>query len=535
MCLYVHTGGRGIQKDLKQAAEKIFSDYQVEFVDLQRRPLCKKVKRLSSNEKKKDKELSDLAEIIEENLNIFENRLNVTAVQPSYKITDYNETATPCVTVFMLGKGRLPLEEDDFSAIKKLSDCPFDVIEGYYLPSSSFQSSVSPLHGGVSIGVDKLPGSGTLGGFLIDDHGKVYLLSCKHVLHPEGVSEISNVILQPAMDDFKKKIEEGENEINEKCKEKKKMENKIEEMKGKLACVDDDEKNRRERSITNCSKLFKTLSEDQEERKRQLEYLKTREPREVGKYLHGLQKNERVNIDNTDKDIFVDAGIAELEENEKIQMELEKDNEEKGKGCPVYGFNHKNYTTANGEPLILPTGEIVSWTKFREERRNEEPRFIKCGRTTGITVNGQIETQNFYLRVGEPKTFQDYPLKAYCETCSPPPNESVERTSHKKQNCSKCSNEIEKGNTYSSIWARNCLTLRQPNEAFAKEGDSGAIVFDSQGRAWSVLFGIFDTQDDWISLTAPLDVTIQALEKKLGEKLHLWQVEKTDYFTKNTI
>ena len=523
MCLYVHTGGRGIQKDLKQAAEKKFSDYQVEFVDLQRRPLCKKVKRLSSNEKKKDKELSDLAEIIEENLNIFENRLNVTAVQPSYKITDYNETATPCVTVFMLGKGRLPLEEDNFSAIKKLSDCPFDVIEGYYLPSSSFQSSASPLHGGVSIGVDKLAGSGTLGGFLIDDHGKVYLLSCKHVLHPEGVSEVSDVIVQPANDDFEEKVRVLQKQIEEKDKE-------IKNMQEKLTFMDDDDEKKRGRQC-----FIKRRLEDSEELERQLNYLNTRKPREVGKYLHGLQRNERVNIDNTDKDIFVDSGIAELEKNEKIQMELEKENEEKGKGCPVYGFNHKNYTTANGEPLILPTGEIVSWTKFREERRNEEPRFIKCGRTTGITVNGQIETQNFYLRVGEPKTFQDYPFQAYCETCSHPPNESVERTSHKKQNCSKCSNEIEKGNTYSSIWARNCLTLRQPNEAFAKEGDSGAIVFDSQGRAWSVLFGIFDTQDDWISLTAPLDVTIQALEKKLGDKLHLWQVEKTDYFTKNTI
>ena len=512
MCLYVHTGGQGIQNDLKKHAEKIFSDYQVEFVDLQRQPLCKNVKRLSSNEKKNDKELSDLAELIEENLNIFENRLNVTAVQPSYKITDNEESATPCVTVFMLGKGRIPLGENDFSYREKLSNYPFDVIEGYYRPSSSFESSASPLHGGVGIGVKKLPGVGTLGGFLKDDDGKCYLLSCEHVLHPEGVFGISDVIVQPAEHDFKKKINEDENKIKDKRGEITKMETK-------LACMQDDGEQNRYKGF------IKTRSEDLEELERQLNYLKIRKPREVGKYLHGLQRNERP--DNTDKYIFVDACIAELEKNEIIQMELEKDVEE-GNSCPVYGFSYKNYTTGseNEEPLVPPTGEIVRWTEFCKESK-KELRFIKCGRSTGVTVNGQIETHNFFLNRKISQAVTDYPFKEYCENCSPPPdNNIVETSSLEKQKCDKCSNQIEKGNT-SVLWARNCLTLRQAPKSFAEEGDSGSIVFDNQGRAWSVLFGTFNTQDKLISLTAPLDVTIQALQKKLKKKLRLWQVFKT--------
>ena len=525
MCLYVHTGGQGIQNDLKQATEEIFSDYQVEFIDLQRRPLCK-VKRLSSNEKKKDKELSDLAKIIEENLNIFENLLNVTAVQPSYKIIHYNETATPCVTVYVLGKGRFPLGEKKFSDIVRLTgNIPFDVIEGYYHPSSSFESSVWPLHGGVSIApkklpdVEGLPGVGTLGGFLKDDAGKCYLLSCEHVLHPEGDLQVSDVIVQPSEQDFEIKYAQVQEEIENENSQIAKVKEKLAYVKGEK-----DKEDNYKRTITKRENKLKTHERD-------LNDLDNNRPRGIGMYLLGLQSNELVTYSggnsNSNKKIFVDAGIAEMEEEEVNQMKLEKEIEENC--CNIYGFNHMKKTV-----LIAPTGEIVKWTEFNTESKKEQLRFMKCGRTTGITTDGQIDTP-MHLNIGGFKAdtyfgkLTVHPFKVYCRTCVPKKDDDkniIETSCLKEQDCAKCSNKIEKNDKVSELWACNCLPLRQKSGSFAKKGDSGSIIFDDQGRAWSVLFGIFETSYDLISLTAPLDVTIQTLENKLGKKLHLWQVDK---------
>ena len=155
MCLYVHTGGKEIKEDFRENAKKMLAGYNVKFVNLERRPLSANVVPLPSSEKTKARELSDLAEIIEKNLDIFETRLNVTAVQASYKIANAEETNKLCVTVFVLGKGKIPVGESDFSEVKQLNGYPFDIVEGYYIPACSpYRSSAFPLHLGVGIGVE---------------------------------------------------------------------------------------------------------------------------------------------------------------------------------------------------------------------------------------------------------------------------------------------------------------------------------------------------------------------------------------------
>ena len=127
-------------------------------------------------------------------------------MQPSYKIAISKETRTSCVTVFVLGKGRIPLGESSFSEVEELkisNSYPFDVVEGYFLPTSFYASSASTLHGGVGMGVRNQPDAGTLGGFLTDEDGKCYILSCEHVLRPQaGGIEVSDLIVQPAEVDF---------------------------------------------------------------------------------------------------------------------------------------------------------------------------------------------------------------------------------------------------------------------------------------------------------------------------------------------
>ena len=192
VCLYVDTDGNGVPRHVENAAEEMFASCEIKCVDLQRRPLSEVVSRLPSCKRKKRKEIFDLSRKIEHNLDVFENRLNVTAVCASYKVTDAVEKEIPCVTVFLLGKGKIPAKETDIQKIKKdnshlFDNAEFDVVEGYYRPaygSSPQMEYAFPLRGGVGIGVQGIPGAGTLGGFLEDENGECYILSNYHALNP---------------------------------------------------------------------------------------------------------------------------------------------------------------------------------------------------------------------------------------------------------------------------------------------------------------------------------------------------------------
>ena len=118
---HVDNDAGNISKEFEQAANEMFVDYKTKFVNLQRRPLSKLVTQLPASEKEKRKELQKLTKSIEKHLHVFNNRLNVTAVQASYKIEKLTQLAIPCVTVYVLGKGRIPLGETDIKKIDKLA------------------------------------------------------------------------------------------------------------------------------------------------------------------------------------------------------------------------------------------------------------------------------------------------------------------------------------------------------------------------------------------------------------------------------
>ncbi len=161
--LYVDNDDEGIPVDVKNAANKMFTSYNIEWEDLQRHRSSKIVTELPSSEKReKARELSDLSRKIEENLHVFENRLNITAVGASYKVTDFKEEDTLCVTVFVLGKCSIPAGETDIKEIREkyrdlFGDTKFDVVEGYFKPANWGDplnaSYAFPLRGGVGIGV----------------------------------------------------------------------------------------------------------------------------------------------------------------------------------------------------------------------------------------------------------------------------------------------------------------------------------------------------------------------------------------------
>jgi hypothetical protein len=233
MCFYVDSDGNGIPTNIKEAATEMFSDYEIVWKDLQQDCPSAIVTELLSFEKQKEEELSNLSGRIKKNLRLFNNRLNVTAVCASYKITNFKQENTPCVTVFVLEKGKVPAGETEIKRINELNDYPFDVVEGYYKPAmgSELKDYAFPVRGGVGIGAEGEKSAGTLGGFLNDEQGNCYILSCEHVLNtlevkknnphenenpnnpPKVVHGAGNVIEHPAQVDYKEMFETAKSNL----------------------------------------------------------------------------------------------------------------------------------------------------------------------------------------------------------------------------------------------------------------------------------------------------------------------------------
>ena len=511
MCLYMDTNGKRIPDEIEIAAKKMFKDYKVEFDDLLRRPLNKIVTHLPSTEKQKAKELADLTRTIEKNLHLFENRMNVTAVQASYKVTDATEKNIPCVRVYVLGKGKIPAGETDIKEIKEdnsdiFNQTEFDVAEGYHKLTTepSLGGYAWPLKAGVGIGVEGVHGVGTLGGFLEDEEANVYILSNEHVLHPPEAGD-QNVIVQPSELDYTYRKNNAENILTDYTEETKHF------------CEKEKVK-----------KEIKRLEEN-------LTKIKEEGPREVGSYVCGGFKNNFTVVDGSK--IYVDAAIASLSDEELSDIKRFKNGERKANRCPLYGFKTETYWEK--ESYKPPNGEIIDLKKFKKRIRTEdsELRFVKIGRTTGFTDEGfdDLPNEQMFLNcIFRHSTDSSRMLDVkffFCKECKESVSSGSEinldpdKEQDKSNLCKKCGNDLEKLDPW--FWACNCFPVRKRGECFSKEGDSGALVFDQDGLAWGLLFGVLKdmSRDFTFSLISPLCVVLDALKRESGKKeLKLWWV-----------
>ena len=523
MCLYMDTNGERIPDEIYDAATEMFKNYNIEFVDLPRRSLNMIVSQLPPLQKRKAKELADLSTTVEKNLHLFENRMNVTAVQASYKVTDSIEQNIPCVTVYVLGKGKIPAGETDIKKIKEengdiFDQAEFDVVEGYYklTSGSSLAGYTSPLEGGVAIGVERVHGTGTLGGFLEDEEGNVYILSNEHVLHPHEAGD-EKVIVQPSESDYKNMKKAAEECFNEYAK-------KAQNMSG-LENLGLQSKEFEEINKTRRSQVFKKIEKMRKKVEERLNEIEREKPRPIGKYVYGLKDNFTWDDGH---EIYVDAAIATLNETELSDIEYHKiEVEDKTNRCPLYGFETNKYRkTGNYKP---PNGEIIDFESLNMLLCTEdsELHFMKIGQSTGFTNEGFLDTpvhlHNIYC--GDISRLIGVELQ-YCEDCiqSVPTeiNPNPKRNEYNiHEECAMCQKKRVNRGEVKSFWARNCFAIRSIARPFSVEGDSGALVFDSDGRAWGLLFGVFHHASEDFSLMSPLAVVLHALGKQAG-KFKLW-------------
>ena len=161
---YVLAGADGIPKSLKIAAERCFNalNVKLEWIDLfndpPRFPPVYSPSGFQPLEVVNAEAADEIFKVIDRNLELFDQHSNITAIYPSWKVKDCVQTSIPCITVYVLGKGCVPLGERDIPS--EICGYPVDVMDGFWfecindLDILNSQKSAKPLELGVSIGTE---------------------------------------------------------------------------------------------------------------------------------------------------------------------------------------------------------------------------------------------------------------------------------------------------------------------------------------------------------------------------------------------
>ena len=462
-----------------------------------------------------ESQIYEINEIINKNLHVLVKHRNVTAVQASFKITKSKQTKQPCITIYVLGKGSIPVGE--FELPRTLGGYDVDVVDGFWFRTDENdawrpkegQEQCEALCLGASIGVEGEEGCGTLGA-IVEGDGNFYALSCDHVMkHPQ-----KSEIIHPAADDYLNYLNyhlmQYGKQIQyiikrEQCfilrnqfsfgifKELEMLETKFQQLKsikedhydqdrakqGKLEKVEIHEKA--------LEKGFKTP------------------PRVIGRYIAGIYRNVRW---TDDQEYFMDAAIAQLTPEE------------------VKGLRESG------------TVEMIGTEKSSNGRCSSEftayGELCKSGRTTEYTNLGSHANPDMHLRrtsyrlnVQNKHLIDVVKRISLCHTCAnlAGVQKDLEPTFSL---CGYCRVDIETLND--EVWWKNCLCVDLPydlrkGEVSLAEGDSGAVIFEVKEDKSLLGFGIIFGQQFHSygpgALASPLRPALEMLSRELSENASL--------------
>ncbi|XP_068673238.1 uncharacterized protein [Montipora foliosa] len=513
--LYVFSGEYDVPESLKLDAQGSFSimNVKLDWLDLYNNAdnvlNVTPLRIPSKSHRLNGSQVDEISEFISKNLHQFDKHRNVTSVQASFKFTNSQQTDTPCITIYVLGKGSIPIGESEFQPF--LGPYSVDIVNGFWfrtaLPwrpnQAQKQSNVVPLGG--SIGVDGQDVSGTLGAIVKDDDtGTLYALSCDHVmkheLPAETVLSSSTVIIHPGLNDHLNYLRYHLRWLVpvfrflttynfERIEHKGRPGPLLTPRARKLVPA----------TLSEYSKLIYRLadSDNQEDKVTEVENLGTREemlekfndlkalkqgclkckvfseetltdinehesalttgfseqPRVVGIYTKGLQRNA-VWIDG--KEYFIDAAIAKLTKEEVERL------------------------TERGTIKVVDTCDRPNGKCCLAKREGKPTKLSKSGRTTGYTTNGVLVESPLFLK---------------------PSGWSVWR---------------EK-----SLWWKNCLCIaKKRGLPFSTLGDSGAVVFEKRGpflQGFGLIFGEHENAVKSYAIASPLAVVLHALSREISE------------------
>ena len=516
---FVLSGKSGIPETLKAAAQYIFKemDVKLEWLDLYRdvdeilkiRPL----KYPSGTQQVlEDSQVDEINKAIYKNLHVLVRHRNITAVQPSLKITDSKQTETPCITLYVLCKGVIPDGEGPFPL--KLGSYLVDVVDGMWfrtddpwLPNEAQEQS-DVLCLGASIGVQGEDAAGTLGAIVKDDE-TFYALSCDHVMrHSKELK-----IIHPAQKDHLNYLNYHLQQYGLRIKhiiDKESCHMLANQLSfGYIAGFEE---------LLNKFQDLKRIKETHQRHtrvtERKLKAVELHEkafekgltpPRVIAKYSVGIACNA------TGKDgqqYYIDAALAALTPKEVESLKRSKIAKMIGTG------DH-------------PSGECSSRLKTSEE-------LCKSGRTTEFTKYGRHAPTSLFLNSSSYEVnAQNESLVSVlkrvrlCQSCK-------ERSRIREQldstapPCDSC--KIDTDTLCDSLWLKNCFCIDRPSDfghakCFATKGDSGAVLFERNEvedlQAFGIIFGEHRNSYKRFALATPMQIALKSLSRKISKDTNL--------------
>jgi len=571
VCLYVYSGKSGILEDLKEAAEEVFAHKQVNIrcLDLYNKgSRVLKVKNLEYPSGKPGRlegnEVDKISDIISKNLHVFSNYRNVTAVQPSLKVTESKQTTESCITVYVLGKGHIPIGESEIP--QSVGGYCVDVMDGFWYhtagkPWESWepndaQKSFKHLRLGASIGVQGEKASGTLGAIVEEkkeNGSNFYLLTCNHVVNGREQPQI----IHPALNDYRnvalwnlrwymlclKEVAPGPRagEINDllavlgdladdlddfETRVREKF-NIVKEIEGQHIKLIKDNTTNPDEIVGFVEEKYKQpfrhyFPDDVEVRKKRVEKLCNTKLPELEEYKHNFEqclqnpprnvatftKGIKSNVQLHDKKYYVDAAVAELSPDEVDKL-------------------REIHTTKLVGTKYFPNGKCTTTNDIKNVQE-----LCKSGRTTGFTATKDLlrewDDAPVYLRDNRTFRVRNDGLHDSLRV----DRVQVFRESEPEQPLSQPHKESERDELYDfdEKWHYNCLCIPSERYPFADYGDSGAVIFEKcDGSSvelkclsgFGVLFGIFQTGYKSFALASPLEVVLKKLSQEFSDKCSL--------------
>ena len=469
--LYVFCDKNSVPVELKEAAQEFFGETGVE---LRWTNLYNYASNISNIVSKDFKQLevsqaNVISKIINKNLPVFSKHRNITAVQPSLKVTNSKQTKHPCIRVYVLGKGCIPVGESKIP--NAVENFPVDIVDGFWLETLDSPKPLTAheqekcLRLGASIGVRGTKTVGTLGA-IVTDNSSFYLLSCDHVINHEWEEEIIHPGGGHYSASLKYHLIEYQNWINRIIK----PENRLKHENLMPKSIFEHLKNQVD-SFYNAPDVPRHPKLEECERK--LVELFSEKPRTVAYYTYGVRQNMKF---PDGPECFIDAAIAKLTDKEEEAL--------KEKGY-VEIIDTTNY----------PDGDVS-----RDGSQDRARGWCKSGSSTGYTT-----------------------LKSYLSLRKV----SLKIAAHERP--SFFSGHLELPETYvgDDEWLRDCLFFPHNQNVFSDFGDSGAVIFEkSEGGSqamlgFGIVFGVISSEAGCGTLAVPLCGALDLLSEKLGGRLKL--------------
>jgi len=509
--LYVYGDKRGIPPKLEKAAQAFFGQkgwkliwadlYNDAFNLLQITSIeysSREPKRLEASQ------VDEIEEIIHNHLHVFSKHRNVTAVQPSFKVTKSVQTEEACIVVYVLGKGQIPMGEKAIP--HAIGPYRVDIVNGFcvrtkdpYMPKEAHKQK-DFLRLGASIGVNGKQSSGTLGAIVEDENsGTLYVLSCDHVVNDADESGIIHPGLDVYLDCLRFNLKGYKDWIN-----------RITDVDLQLPPISDDSCEE-----TELQKIFNDLKTKKEMHvdpkgcsnsameqiaifERNLEEALGKRPRVIASYSAGVRCNVRSEMNS--REHFIDAAISELNDDEVKNLKAEKflqiiDTTHYPSGMCIPA-------TTNATMDVEELFKSGSATGFTESNRilgisQRLPTFIKDFRPNGDCAWIDVDCINCKKRRAAQSQVQELPDP--CEQCQ------------------------------EDRWLKSCLCIQQHGrKPFSDKGDSGAVIFEKRRKenrndyqlpshGFGIIFAELPSQNGNFAIASPLEIALKALSQKVSE------------------